>query len=391
MEPKYPGVSAFRDQIRLEFQWKKKKYRPVIPQSPTPTNLAKASKLYLQIKSEIKARIFDYERLVYYFPQYGEDIRENEDRYGTLFGHLAVTFMDVVEVADSTHNAYRKLLNKYWLPALELRPVVDITTAELRKVVAGFEWSSNKNRANAVSLLRRVLELAVDDELIQINPADKLKTPKHQKPEPDPFSEAEARKIIAYMYQKHKYAERVYPAYFEFAFFTGMRTSEMLGLRWDDINWGDNTARVQRTHVHGRQQNHTKTRRIRDVKLTEEAMHALLVMKPLTYMMRKNVFLSPRYQGKAWMTDKPPRERFKEALEELGIRPRPAYNTRHTYATYMLMNNVQPGFAAKQLGHSKEMFFRVYAKWIDDDSASDREMEKLKSSHKIPTIKNSIS
>ena len=52
-------------------------------------------------------------------------------------------------------------------------------------------------------------------------------------------------------------------------------------------------------------------------------------------------------------------------LKRLGIRYRSPYETRHTYATMMLMQGVTPAFAARQMGHSVEMFLRTYARWID--------------------------
>ena len=58
------------------------------------------------------------------------------------------------------------------------------------------------------------------------------------------------------------------------------------------------------------------------------------------------------------------------------IRYRRPYQLRHTYATAMLMAGIAPGFAARQLGHSVEMFLRTYSKWIDG-AADDREMAKL--------------
>jgi integrase len=36
----------------------------------------------------------------------------------------------------------------------------------------------------------------------------------------------------------------------------------------------------------------------------------------------------------------------------LGIRQRPAYNTRHTFATVALMAGVNPAYSARQLGHA---------------------------------------
>lgn len=37
-------------------------------------------------------------------------------------------------------------------------------------------------------------------------------------------------------------------------------------------------------------------------------------------------------------------------LKRLGIRYRKAYNTRHTYATVMLMKRINPAYIAPQLG-----------------------------------------
>ncbi|MGZ5078592.1 MAG: hypothetical protein ACXWHZ_03490, partial [Usitatibacter sp.] len=52
------------------------------------------------------------------------------------------------------------------------------------------------------------------------------------------------------------------------------------------------------------------------------------------------------------------------ALRAEGIRYRTPYNTRHTRATRLLMAGCKPGWCAAQLGHSTEMFFRVYSKWL---------------------------
>lgn len=42
------------------------------------------------------------------------------------------------------------------------------------------------------------------------------------------------------------------------------------------------------------------------------------------------------------------------------------YTCRHSRAAEMLSIGIAPGDAAKQLGHSLEMFYRVYAEWIED-------------------------
>ncbi len=41
-----------------------------------------------------------------------------------------------------------------------------------------------------------------------------------------------------------------------------------------------------------------------------------------------------------------------------------ASTTRHTFATLCLHAGITPAWAAQQLGHSAEMFYRVYSRWI---------------------------
>ena len=77
------------------------------------------------------------------------------------------------------------------------------------------------------------------------------------------------------------------------------------------------------------------------------------------------VFPDPK-TGRRWTDDGTPRDTYwVPTLKRLGIRYRSPYQTRHTYATIMLMSGVTPAYAAKQMGHSIEQFLRTYSKWID--------------------------
>lgn len=67
---------------------------------------------------------------------------------------------------------------------------------------------------------------------------------------------------------------------------------------------------------------------------------------------------------------------WQDVLKRLRIRYRVPYTCRHTRAAELLSSGVEPGEAAKQLGHTLEMFFRTYAEWIDEFSRA-RDLEKL--------------
>ena len=53
-----------------------------------------------------------------------------------------------------------------------------------------------------------------------------------QKEPPDPFTLEEAEVILGYLKN-----EPVFHNYFELAFFSGMRTSELIALTWQDIDF----------------------------------------------------------------------------------------------------------------------------------------------------------
>ena len=55
---------------------------------------------------------------------------------------------------------------------------------------------------------------------------------------------------------------------------------------------------------------------------------------------------------------------WKKALKKCRMTYRRGYTCRHTRAAEMLMAGFEPAFAAKQLGHTTQMFLNTYADWV---------------------------
>ena len=56
------------------------------------------------------------------------------------------------------------------------------------------------------------------------------------------------------------------------------------------------------------------------------------------------------------------------ALRKAGVRYRKPYQTRHTYASMMLMAGENPMWVAKQMGHTDwSLTAKRYARWIQSD------------------------
>ena len=99
--------------------------------------------------------------------------------------------------------------------------------------------------------------------------------------------------------------------------------------------------------------------------LSPRALAALTRMKKHTLMKGAEIFQNPVTQ-KSWHDDRSQREHYwNPALRRTGIRRRRAYSTRHTYATRLIMGGIKPAYIAGQLGHSLQMLYTTYARWID--------------------------
>lgn len=125
----------------------------------------------------------------------------------------------------------------------------------------------------------------------------------------------------------------------------------------------------------------------RKVKLNSEAMEAIKRQRVFTCLAGGKVFSAP-YYGAPWLYQRITNSSFwKMTLKRLGIRHRRPYNTRYTYASLALMSGANAAYMAKQMGHSMEMFFKVYADWIDG-ADDDREMAKIENAIRqfIPEI-----
>lgn len=330
------------------------------PLAPTPANIRYAERIAAEIKAKIRLGAFK-----------ASDYFEGDEGPSMKTGQVLDRWLGTQRVATSTKKGYESAI-RFWKAgnvtragagAMVLRdiPADEVLLSDINTIIAAHVDLSGKTINNYASVLREAFQLMVDDGLLKDNPAAKVKRAKWQKPLPDPFTLEEARAIIADM-RKH------YPGhvanYVTFDFFTGMRTSESVGLRWPAVDWRRKTATVHEALVRGERKKNTKTDRSRTVLLIGEALAALKAQKALTFMAGDAVFHDPR-TGKAWSDERAFRRGYwTPTLKRLGIRYRRPYNTRHTYATVMLMSGARLAWIADQMGHSVEVLLDRYAKWI---------------------------
>lgn len=365
MGRKGAGVEIRGQAIRLQFTLDGQVLRRTLKLNgktlpPTAANLKHAHRLAGEIRERIRYGTFS---LPEYFPE------DAEFDPALNVGNQLDMWLSSQRLEASTAAGYASAI-KFWKAALcdrrgnmlGTRPVRALKPSDVLTALASRPNLTGKTVNNYVSVLRKALDLAVADGAIASNPVTGVSRAKHQKPLPDPFSREEVEAILADMRQH--FPEPIVN-YVEFKFFSGLRTSESFGLRWQDVDLPDKHVLVHRAIVRGIEKLNTKTNTARQVALNSRALAAMQRQRAHTQMRGEHVFLDPRYNT-AWFEERAFRRSYWEpSLKRLGARYRPPYNTRHTYATMMLMAGMTPAFCARQLGHSVEMFLRTYAKWID--------------------------
>lgn len=332
------------------------------PIRPTPANVKYAHRVAKEIKESIAFGTF---KMGDYFPH------ASAVKTVATVSEVLETFLNSVLCEKSSLNGYKAASN-FWKETIGSKPAKHLKRSEILAAIKTKPMLSGKTVNNYVSVLRQAFALMIADGDMTVNPVGTFEVP-YQAPPVDPFTKDEVNLILADM-RKH------YPAqvanYTQAKFFTGMRTSESFGLRWGNVDLNSEYILIVDTVVAEEEKSRTKTGVVRKVRLNSMSKAAFEDQRKHTQLAGEHVFLDPR-RNAPWLKEQFfTRFYWAPTLKRLGIRYHRAYNTRHTYATMMLMAGMNPAFCAKQLGHDIKMFLEVYARWLDG-AADDVEMGRL--------------
>lgn len=358
--------TASKSSIEIDFYYKGVRCRERIALEPTPANLKAAAKLKARIDHEIAHNEFDYAK---HFPKSPRPKRIARLPGPTLLiGDYLESWLtaEASRLKPSTLLGYQKILKYHLKPAFGTREMGSLKRKDL------FLWAdkhpklSGKRIRNILSPLRIALAAAVERDLIVSTPFHDFRLKKRKKVavDVDPLSAEERAAILGKLEGQNRNLV-------EFAFWTGLRTSELCALDWTDIDWIKEVIVVSKAMTQGmtKPERGTKTSAgLREVKLLAPALEALRAQKVHTFIKGEEVFQRPS-TGERWSGDQALRHRmWIPALKRAGVRYRNPYQTRHTYATMMLMAGEHVMWVAKQMGHSDwGLTAKRYSRWIPSD------------------------
>ncbi len=185
-------------------------------------------------------------------------------------------------------------------------------------------------------------------------PSSKQAPVRHE--EIQPFNPEEVGLFLRAV-RNRKGSKKHYPLFLA-AIHTGMRSAELAGLWWGDVDFNGKFLTVRRAYVDGRIQP-TKTDRIRRVDLSDALLAALRDHRKAKQLewLKKGANTIPRWifaNNEGNPPDMPnlKRRHFLKCIEEAKLRTIRFHDLRHTYASLLIGNGESLAYVRDQLGHS---------------------------------------
>lgn len=347
--------SSYRITVSLGTDSKGKRVRETYTFNPDPTMTAKqaeqaAYKYGIELENKLKrGGSVKYEALT--FNQFAEMYFKNHAP--TLKEYTAVQYRDI----------YEKRLKSYFG---NMR-IKNITALDVRQWLTDMERSDNTGNLTENSkgvyfrTLSAMLGIAVRWEILDDNPCRRIPMPKSKQTAVKALQRSDFDNLFAKIdtYQEPRAVILIY-----LINLTGIREGEAAGLKWQDIDFDNRVIHIEREVIYipkvGVRITPPKSANsIRDIYISD-----LLCDKLRAYKAIQAKDISDRgdlYQNEGYIItqfDGSPvhastiRKWIKKACAYCEVPYVTVHGLRHTYASLLIANGVDPRTAAAQLGHS---------------------------------------
>lgn len=366
------GVTALvraggKQVYRVAFSYRGAQCREVIALAHTKGNELYCTRLRGEILAKIERGDFKYTD---YFPDSPRAAAFGHGGHTRTIKQALEDYRDRTQATleSSTWKPYRRDIDNVLIPEWGELRLTAFRPSDLRTWV-GLQTVSLKRMRNILLPLRAIFAEAVEDGIIAVNPVAVVNLAKlvpidkrTSDYEPQPYTVAELAVLLAKLPEPERWA-------FQLMAFTGLRTGELMGLRWPRVDLEAKTLRVTETTTERVDKPRAKTKAgMRTVPLLPAALEAVQGMRKFTQLGDDRVTVNPRARAKdkAWASNQLEKA-WKAAHKDTGIAVRKPYELRHTFASQLLSQGENPAYIAKLLGHKTiEMVTRIYGRWVSE-------------------------
>ena len=385
------SINVRGDKLYIDFRYCNVRCREQTLLNNTTANQRKLTKLLNQIDADIRLGCFVYSE---YFPESNlaarfvkQDIqarRKKEELLGIyktaakeLQGITSISFEDFanewfaeneVRWKTSYINSMKIYLFSYLVSEFGEINVDQISRPDILKYRAKLMQPKEDGRRlstdfvnHVMTPLRMILREAADRYGFRCQ-FENIKPLRVEKRDVNPFTLEEVMQFLQTVKPEFR-------NYFTVRFFTGMRTSEIDGLKWRYVDFRLGVISVRETFVQGKMDTTKTLGSARDIQMSSIVVAALKDQHELTGdgdFVFCNAEGNPLDKGNI-------RDRvWKPALKKMGINYRRPYETRHTAATLWLASGEAPEWIARQMGHSNtKMLFEIYSRFVPNLTRQD--------------------
>jgi len=270
---------------------------------------------------------------------------------------------------------YEGALRIHILPELGKYRLNEITKSMMKKLVVKMveEGRAKDSIRLYVAALRVLYNQAIDDKVVSESPTKGLgkfyRQAKRKHEDIDPLSEEESLLVL----EKTLEWEKKHYLLFLCALHTGMRSGELAGLQWGDVDWSSQFIEVRRSINRFGEVGTVKTKSGR--RRVDLSDHLLETLKNFRKQKQQEALKKGENEIPEWifanhfgsfMSIKSVKTRnFKRVLKKAGLRSIRFHDLRHTFASQLLCNGANILYVSQQLGHADpSITLRIYAKWI---------------------------
>ena len=372
------SIRSRYNKLVVDFRYMNKRCRETTNLIDTPANRKKLAKVIEQMEAEITLGIFSYAK---YFPKSdkADEMMALNDRKECIqsdvpsFKQFSLLWFSEKEIEwrDTYKRKIKEIIDMYLLPKFGNKPIhlikkTDVLAfrSSLAKVTYG---KANKHlsaaRINSIMVpLGMILKEASKRYQFE-NPYYDIKALKEPKTDIQPFTLEEVWKFI-------NGVRADYRSYYLVRFFTGMRTSEIDGLTWENIDFNRREIVIKQALVKGKMVPPKTQESYRAIQMSPWVYDALKEQQAVTYKRSDYVFCS--HTGEPLDYNNVNKRVWHPTLKILGLKKRNAYQTRHTAATLWLAAGESPEWIASQMGHSTtKMLFNTYSRYVPNMTRQD--------------------
>ncbi|CEG31417.1 site-specific integrase [Peribacillus simplex] len=264
-----------------------------------------------------------------------------------------------ISVKKSTHESYKALIEKHIIPALGDTKLSDITSRQIQSFIRDLfltEELSDESIQKIYMIVKNSLNSAVKFELLAKNVCEKVERPKVQKKEMKVWDVEEIQHFLKVAEGDHSYM------LFHLAVTTGMRMSEILGLRWKNVDLDNGVIYVkEQLERYSHNFTNVKTKASnRNISISETTVQALRKQRKMI-LQEKLMSSSEEYKdlnlvcptsvGTPYLPSNLSKI-FKRLTKTSGNKPIRFHDLRHSFATMLLSQSVNPKIVSEILGHS---------------------------------------